>query len=83
VLKHKAGVENAVADAFNRKSFLLSKLSTNITCFAELKGAYNADPNFGERYKTLLESPNQFDGVYSLLEGYLFKGSLPSTYFHT
>jgi hypothetical protein len=82
VLKHKAGVENAVADALSRKSFLLSKLSTNITCFVELKGAYNADLDFGERYKTLLESPNQSDGVYSLLEGYLFKGSrlcLPRT----
>ena len=82
MLKHKAGVENAVVDALSRKSFHLSQLSTNITCFAEVKGAYNADPDFGERYKTLLESPNQSDGVYSLLEGYLFKGSrlcLPHT----
>jgi hypothetical protein len=34
-----------VADALNRKSFLLSQLSTNIACFEAVKESYPLDQN--------------------------------------
>ncbi|XP_062164932.1 uncharacterized protein LOC133871509 [Alnus glutinosa] len=47
-----------------------------------LKESYPHDPDFGTCYKALLTSPNWLDGHYSLLDGYLFKGTqlcLPHT----
>jgi len=82
VLRHKAGVDNTVADALSRTSLILSQLSTDITCFEAIKEAYSTDPDFGTCYKTLLNSPSRIDGHYSLFNGYLFKGTqfcLPHT----
>jgi hypothetical protein len=59
-----------------------SQLSTDITCFEAVKESYPHDPDFGTCYKALLTSPNWLDGHYSLLDGYLFKGTqlcLPHT----
>jgi hypothetical protein len=75
VLRHKAGVDNTVADALSRTSLILSQLSTDITCFEAIKEAYSTDPDFGTCYKTLLNSPSRIDGHYSLFNGYLFKGT--------
>jgi hypothetical protein len=82
VIRHKAGVENTVADALSRKSLLLTTLATSVTCFDSLKSLYPNDPNFGIIYTSLLAAPNKSDGRHSIINDYLFRGTqlcLPRT----
>jgi hypothetical protein len=74
MLKHKAGVENRVADALSRKSLLLQTLSVKVTCFADLPSTYKDDPDFGPLYTRLSTLPRATD-EFRLHEGYLFKGT--------
>jgi hypothetical protein len=75
VLKHKAGMENRVADALNRKSLLRQTLSMEVTCFANLPSTYKDDPDFGPLYTLLSTLPRATEAEFSLHEGYLFKGT--------
>jgi hypothetical protein len=75
VLKHKAGVENRVADALNRKSLVINSLSMNVPCFIGLPKAYKIDPDFGGLYVRLCSKPNATEGEYSIHRGFLFKGT--------
>jgi hypothetical protein len=75
VLKHKAGVENRVADALSRKSMLINTLSVDVTCFADLPNTYKTDPDFGPVYLRLHNDPKPTEVEYNLHEGYLFKGT--------
>jgi len=65
-----------VADALSRKSFLLTALSSHITCFDTLKSLYPTDPNFGALYNEILATPNKkTDGCHSIINDYLFQGT--------
>jgi hypothetical protein len=75
VLKHKAGVENRVADALSRKSLVINSLSVNVPCFTGLPEAYKIDPDFGGLYVRLCSKPNATEGEYSIHRGFLFKGT--------
>ena len=46
-IKHKAGVQNVVADALSRKHSLLSTMEVKMVGFEILKELYAADPYFG------------------------------------
>jgi hypothetical protein len=75
VLKHKAGVENRVADALSRKSLLINALSVDVTCFVDLPSTYKTDPYFSHIYLQLHDNPRPINTGYNLHEGYLFKGT--------
>jgi hypothetical protein len=82
VLKHKAGTENQVADALSRKSLLLTTLAVEVMAFQELKTQYKLDPDFGSIYNVLCMQPHKPYDHFSLMDGYLFKGTklcLPKT----
>ena len=46
VLKHKAGVENKVADALSHRLAILVAVSTEVLGFDRLKDDYETCPNF-------------------------------------
>jgi hypothetical protein len=74
VLKHKAGVENRVADALSRKALLLQNLAVTVPCFADLPATYRLDPDFGPVYLRLCAQPHPPDTDFHISEGFLFKG---------
>jgi len=63
VLKHKAWVENKVADALNRRVMILVAMSAEVIAFERLREEYDLCPNFGEIYITLRDgSIREIDG---------------------
>jgi len=46
ILKHKAGVENRVADALSRCRALLSVMNTEVVGFEKIKDIYDSCPDF-------------------------------------
>ena len=75
VLKHKAGVENRVADALSRRASLLSTLSVEVIGMDRLKETYADCPDFGQIYAALQEGPSSDYVDYLLQDGYLFRGT--------
>ena len=57
VLKHKAGVENKVADALSRRVMALVTMSTEVIGFERLREEYDLCPDFGKIYITLRDDP--------------------------
>ena len=55
MLKHKAGVDNKVADALSRRMVILVALSTEVTRFEQLKNDYELCPDFREIFKLLVD----------------------------
>ena len=53
MLKHKAGVENKVADALSRRLAILVDVSTEVLGFERLKDDYETFPDFGDVYTAL------------------------------
>ena len=47
VLKHKAGVENKVADALSRRVMILVVMSAEVIGFERLREKYDSCPDFG------------------------------------
>lgn len=47
VLKHKAGLENKVANALSQKVYILQTMSVQVTRFDGLKEYYESCPDFG------------------------------------
>uniref|UniRef100_A0A2N9GB76 RNA-directed DNA polymerase n=1 Tax=Fagus sylvatica TaxID=28930 RepID=A0A2N9GB76_FAGSY len=74
-LKHKAGIENKVADAFSRRVTLLSMMSTNVTGFERLRDEYESCPDFGKLHATLSSAPHPTIEDYTIQDGYLFKAN--------
>jgi hypothetical protein len=74
-LKHKAGIENKVADAFSRRVTLLSMMSTNVTGFERLRDEYESCPDFGKLHATLSSAPYPTIEDYTIQDGYLFKAN--------
>ena len=62
VLKHKAGIENKVADA-----------STEVIGFERLREEYDSCPDFGKIYVTLRDGPVREMYGFLLKDGYLFR----------
>ena len=59
---YKAGVENEVANALNRRVDLLSIMSVNVTGFERLKKDYESCPDFGTNYtSTTTPCPTSLD----------------------
>ena len=56
VLMHKAGVENKVADALNRRVMILVVMSVEVTGFERLREEYELCPDFGEIYIALQDN---------------------------
>ena len=82
VLKHKAVVENRVADALSRKTHLLASLAVEVTGFEELKQHYHTDPDFGTIHGHISIGSTQEHPKYTLIDMYLFYDSrlwLPKT----
>jgi len=76
VLKHKAGVENRVADALSRRRALLSVISTEVVGFKKIKDTYESCPDFENIYTVLRDSLTyEIDG-FLLQDGYLFRSRL-------
>lgn len=72
-LKHKAGVQNKVADALSRRAHLLITLSSEIVGFEQLKELYESDEDFKEvwdKCKTF-----QACADFHIHDGYLMKGN--------
>ena len=52
-LKHKAGVENRVADALSHRRTLLSVMSIEVVGFEKIKDTYESCPDFENIYTCL------------------------------
>ena len=75
MIKHKAGVENKVADALSRRVSILTATSSEVTGFERIKNDYDSYPDFGEVYKLLVDGLVREQDEYFLLDGYLFKAN--------
>ena len=53
MLKHKAGIENKVADALSRRISLLVAMNVETTGFERIREEYESCPDFGEIYTLL------------------------------
>ena len=73
MLKHRAGLENKVADALSRRSMLLNCVNTEVVGFDKLKEQYESCPDFGKIYEKIKQGPSSLDSDYTLRDGYLFK----------
>ena len=74
-MKHRADIDNKVADAFSHKLFLLSIMSFEVTGFKKLKEDYESRPDFRELYSNLCRTPHPILDDYFLQNGYLFKAN--------
>lgn len=75
MLKHKAGVENRVADALSRKSLFLQNVSVKVPCFADVPTTYKDDLDFNSLYLQLQSQPRANVPGFNIFEGFLFKGT--------
>ena len=75
MIKHKAGVENKVADALSRRVSILIVISNEVTGFERIKNDYESCPDFEEVYKSLADGLVHERDDYFLLDGYLFKAN--------
>jgi len=74
VLKHKPGVENAVADALSRKVCTIRRQETVVTDLEGVLHEYANCPDFGPILKVLQENPITGLVGYSLRDGFIGKG---------
>ena len=72
VIKYKRGKGNVVADALSRRHALLSMVETKLLGLEVLKGLYEEDKEFGQRYK---ECEKMAKGEYYRFEGFLFRAN--------
>jgi len=72
VIKYKKGKGNVVADALSRRHALLSMVETKLLGFKVLKGLYEDDKEFGQRYKECEKMPKD---EYYRFEGFLFRAN--------
>ena len=75
MIKHKAGVENKVADALSRRVSILTAPSSEVTGFERIKNDYDSCPDFGEVYRVLSDGLIREKDDYFLLDGYLFRAN--------
>ena len=71
--KHKAGVENKVADALSRHVMILVTMSTEVIGFERLREEYDSCPDFEKIYVTLRDGPVREMYDFLLQDGYLFR----------
>ena len=71
VLKHKAGVQNQVADALSRRHSLLSTMQVKVIGIEVLKDLYEEDPYFAKSWEECSKGPYH---QFLLQDCYLFKG---------
>jgi len=76
VLKHKAEVENRVADALSRRRALLSVMSTDVVGFEKIKDTYESCPDFENIYTILSDSLTHEVDDFLLQDGYLFRSRM-------
>uniref|UniRef100_A0A2N9E2R4 Integrase catalytic domain-containing protein n=1 Tax=Fagus sylvatica TaxID=28930 RepID=A0A2N9E2R4_FAGSY len=69
VVKHRADIENKVADALSRRLSLLSIMSVEVTRFERLKEDYDSCLDFGELYSNLRSTPHHTVDDYFLQNG--------------
>ena len=75
MIKHKAGVENKVADALSHRVSILVAISNEVTGFERIKNDYESYPDFGEVYNLLADGLVRKRNDYFHLDGYLFKAN--------
>jgi len=71
VLKHKAEVENRVADALSHRRTLLSVMSTEVFGFEKIKDTYELCPDFENIFTILGDDTREVD-AFLLQDEYLF-----------
>jgi hypothetical protein len=71
-IKHKSGALNKVADAFSRKTSLLTTMKSEVIGFELLKDSLSIDPFFGP---ILEDVSTRAQGGFVLHNGFLFKGT--------
>jgi len=72
-LKHKARVENRIADALSRHRSLLSVISTEVVGFEKIKNTYEPCPDFENIFTVLRDSLTYEIDDFILQDGYLFR----------
>ena len=83
VIKHKASVENKVADALSRVHLILNAMAIQVLCFDSLMQDYPRCREFKVINEDLMACKQVEYASFSVHDGYLFKGTLlcvPSTY---
>ena len=73
VVKHKAVVENKVADVLNRRLMILVAMSAEVTGFERLRKENESCPDFRKIYVTLRDGSIQEMDEFLLQDGYLFR----------
>ena len=73
MLKHKARIENRVADALSRRRALLSVKSTEVIGFEKIKDAYESCPDFENIFTVLRDSLTHEVDDFLLQDGYPFR----------
>ena len=73
LLKHKAGVQNKVADILSRRVIILIVMSAEVTGFERLKEEYESCFNFGKIYVTLRDRSVREIDCFLFQDGYLFR----------
>ena len=76
VIKHKAGVENKVADALSRVHLILTTMAVQVIGFDSLKQDYPHCRDFKVIYEDLMAGKQAEYAGFSIHDGYLFKGTL-------
>ena len=67
VLKHRARIENKVADALSRRSLLLNSVRAEVIGFEQIKEEYDLCPDFKEIFQTLIQGPSsQFSECWEM-----------------
>ncbi|XP_017255857.2 transposon Ty3-I Gag-Pol polyprotein isoform X1 [Daucus carota subsp. sativus] len=70
-IRHKAGIQNKVADALSRKASFLTEMRVEVEGFDTFKDLYADDKFFGPIFQAILQGEHS---EYQLQEGFLFKG---------